>query len=130
VCEYHDHLLRWHPHAKEAEDVVVFHWHWILPLGDADSLHRDQGPAIHAHAADRLTPGWDDAPQIAAEAPPRAVDRGGTRTELESDDPFPLDPGALDLSMGRAGRTWPVHAFSASYPARIGLPTLLQRWTC
>ena len=31
VCEYHDHLLRWHPDAVMARDVAVLHWHWFWP---------------------------------------------------------------------------------------------------
>jgi hypothetical protein len=30
VCEFHDHLLVWHPDAGLSEDVAVWHCHWLL----------------------------------------------------------------------------------------------------
>ena len=62
VCTFHDHLLRWHPLAGEAEDVAVLHWHWLLPqVLDLDLAPTAAVPALHAHQADSLQPEWDDA---------------------------------------------------------------------
>lgn len=129
VCTYHDHLLRWHPGAGSAEDVAILHWHWFLLLGDTDSFPPDEGPAIHAHLADPLNPSWDDAPRIALESPARVVERGGTG--MAPDTPTPRDLGGFPGRWpSRAGPASPVHAFTATFPPRVGLPLLLQRWTC
>src|SRR5512135_3303646 len=66
VCEYHDHLLRWHPDARSAADVAMLHWHWFLPAGpDHGAPPRVGGSALHAHAPAWPASDWDDGPRIA-----------------------------------------------------------------
>lgn len=49
-CEFHDHLLVWHPDAGVSEDVAVWHCHWLLAgLNLADMEPVGDGPAAHAH---------------------------------------------------------------------------------
>jgi hypothetical protein len=79
VCSFHDHLLRWHPLAGEAEDVAVLHWHWLLPqVLDLDLAPIAAPPALHAHVADSLQPEWDDAQVVLSD------DRASASSELAS----------------------------------------------
>jgi hypothetical protein len=122
VCEHHDHLLRWHPHAGAARDVAMLHWHWVLPeSGPVDRDGPGQGAAIHAHVV-----GWD-APTI--EAGPPAVKDGAGR-------PLDVAPPALDFHAilavvdDRAREGPPaVRGFRATFAPGASL-SLLQRWAC
>ena len=124
VCGYHDHLLRWHPNAGQAQDVALLHWHWFLP-GSGQSDTRD-GAAIHAHVA-----GWD-APTIEA-GPPVVRQESGRFLDIPTHDLGPLiailpvvdDPTASH----RAGQP-PALAFGATFAPGVSLACLLQRWTC
>jgi hypothetical protein len=134
VCEFHDHLLRWHPGAGLASDVSVLHWHWFLPsVPDADGPSRstDDGPAIHAHVIDWQAVSWEVAPNIAA----RTIDsdtlvRSIARPLPCSFDgafsPIGLNALALLTSRGTSARL----AFSASFAPGVSLGTLLHRWDC
>jgi len=71
TCPQHDHLLRWHPQADEAEDVAVFHWHWFLPhsLDSALSADRGEAPVLHAHDGDQfLECFWSPSPASPVDA--------------------------------------------------------------
>src|SRR5512142_2405349 len=75
LCEFHDHLLRWHPSAGVASDVAVLHWHWFLPVTPGDGAPADDGPALHANAPAWLTGAWDDdGPRISSDTTARALD--------------------------------------------------------
>ena len=126
---YHNHFCgAWHPDAKEAEDAVVFHWHWLPPWETSIRFLPRKGRAIHAHAADWLTSGWDDAPRIAAEAPPRVVAADETATDFESI--FLSIPRTSDHCPDADGNAFMVGPRLHRKLPRPALPILLQRWTC
>src|SRR4051812_46499638 len=75
VCEFHDHLLRWHPGARASAsaDVAVLHWHWFLP-GSEDAPASDsdtEGAALHAHVPDWSAGPWGQDAPVVADAPAR-----------------------------------------------------------
>jgi len=129
VCEFHDHLLRWHPGAGVASDVSVLHWHWFLPseLEPGGNLARGV-PAIHAHAPDLQIATWDVAPQIAP----------GSLTSsrlIPRPDPsmieFLIAPSATVFLAVRHTPGMPSGLASrASLAPRGGLFALHQRWDC
>jgi hypothetical protein len=63
VCVHHDHLLRWHPEAGNADAVAMLHWHWFVPsVADStpdsdkeDAQSSRTKPVFHAHS-DGLEP--------------------------------------------------------------------------
>ena len=59
ICPHHDHLLRWHPTAGQADDVAVVHWHWIIPQtgdsGDNSGSENDNPLAPRSAAPARLS---------------------------------------------------------------------------
>src|SRR4051812_19560803 len=75
VCEHHDHLLRWHPDAGQAEDVAVLHWHWFLPSsGPVEPGHSGPGPQLHAHVAGWDASAPDSGPTVVADRSSRPLD--------------------------------------------------------
>jgi len=69
VCEFHDHLLVWHPEASRSEDVAVWHCHWLLAsLNSTDMEPVGDGPAAHAHIPSTAPVACCDAPRIASAA--------------------------------------------------------------
>jgi hypothetical protein len=126
VCEHHDHLMRWHPHAGFAEDVAILHWHLFMPAsGSSDQVPGPAGPAMHAHTADLYTPTWDDGPQWEPGAPLRLLDpptSGFAGILLAS-----LTGPTCLASRTRSG---PIHAFSATFAPRAPLTALYVRWVC
>ena len=126
VCEYHDHLLRWHPDATGAADVAVLHWHWAWPDRSpaAGSDHDGNGPRLHAHLADEAIPAVDSAPVIVADSVGRAI--------------APAIPVALAPAFDLPGRESPLlrpqHppalTFGATFAPRISLTSRLHRWSC
>jgi hypothetical protein len=73
ICIYHDHLLRWHPSARNNDDIALLHWHWLMPLAELDDSGQERGdngpsnesgPALHAHIGDLPEPDWLDQPAI------------------------------------------------------------------
>ncbi len=64
-CEFHDHLLVWHPDAGLSEDVAVWHCHWLLAsLNSTDMEPSGDGPAAHAHVPDPPPIACCDAPRF------------------------------------------------------------------
>lgn len=126
VCEYHDHLLRWHPDATAAQDVALFHWHWFLLSDSADMDGPGDGAAIHAHVT-----GWD-APSI--DVGPPVVTQGPGRPHDAIVPNFQTLLAILPLDFGRIGiirpGPFPIHAFSATFAPQTSLSCLLQRWSC
>jgi hypothetical protein len=127
VCEYHDHLLRWHPDAGLAEDVAVLHWHWYLPTSDPSGPgHTDNGPAIHAYVS-----GWDatspDAgPIVVPDSSSRPIDPPPSISMGFVDTPYAraVDRFGLDSDQGTP------KTFGATFAPRISLASRLQRWSC
>ncbi len=130
VCEFHDHLLRWHPDAGQADDVALLHWHWVLPPSPAGPGHSGEGtgPILHAHAD-----GWE---AVAPEAGPAVVPDSTSRWAAVAAPPRgapDFDPAILAHPVDRVARrdgAGPVHAFAATFAPRASLSSWLQRWTC
>ncbi len=127
VCEHHDHLLRWHPDAGQAEDVALLHWHWILPTsGPLDRGHSGDGPALHAHVS-----GWDSTspdagPVVVPDRSSRPIDLPAPSPLALADAPFATPADRLGLRAGeRSART-----FGATFAPRISPASRLQRWSC
>lgn len=127
VCEDHDHLLRWHPNARLADDVAVLHWHWYLPSGSTDEAgHDGQGPGIHAHRPWWPSSAWDEGPRITVD----------TASQVSSH----LAQSPLDLVASLSPPGWMSDAPAALARSHCGpgatlarpesLTALLQRWTC
>jgi hypothetical protein len=126
VCEHHDHLLRWHPHAGIASDVAILHWHWFVPNeGSSGSNPSNKAPALHAHIADWLAPNWDEnQPSVAST--PRPIDDSAPAATLTLLPPVESTPAAL------ASRDGPlaIHAFTATFAPGSDLTSLLLRRVC
>ena len=124
LCVYHDHLLRWHPQAKGAEDVAILHWHWFVPLSDPSEVPaRDGGPAWHAHVADWEPGVWDAGPPRLSTPAARVVDR-------PAPSPIATIGPELAISLISPLASHPPQAFSATFAPRTSLASLLQRWAC
>jgi hypothetical protein len=124
ICEYHDHLLRWHPDASQAEDVAVLHWHWFLPSSaPVEPGHSGQGPALHAHVSgwDVATP--DSGPVVVPDRSSRPLDPPPTGPLLAGEAAPFVVPGD---DPGPRLRPGPVHACAPRTP----LNCWLQRWSC
>ena len=127
VCELHDHLLRWHPDAGEADDVAVLHWHWVLPRSGPDELgHSGDGPAIHAYVS-----GWD---ATAPDSGPSVVLDGSARS-VDPLPPSPLPLGAAPFARiahrpGFSDGLGTPRTFGATFAPRIPTASILQRWSC
>ncbi len=135
ICPHHDHLLRWHPTAGQADDVAVVHWHWIIPQtgdsGDNSGSENDNplAPArlhLHAYHLDSLEPDWTGDPVIVPDCRGRLLP-----------DPSSVSPGvhlAHDLALIRppSARAWPGSVPEPIAPGivRAGLLGLSQQWNC
>lgn len=124
LCAYHDHLLRWHPQAKAAEDVALLHWHWFVPLSERpEAPASDDGPAWHAHVADWDAGTWDsDAPRLSTPCA-RFAERPAP-SPITALLPVLINAPAPSLA------SHPPQAFSATFAPRVSLASLLQRWSC
>lgn len=127
VCEHHDHLLRWHPDALQAEDVAILHWHWFLPTSDpVGPGHTDTGPALHAYVS-----GWD---ATSPDAGPLVVpDRSSRPIDLPSLAPLAFEEVPFAQWVDRLGTgsgLEPPRTFGATFAPRISLASRLQRWSC
>jgi len=129
LCAYHDHLLRWHPQAKAAEDVAVLHWHWFLPVSEQpEALESNDGPAWHAHVADWDAGVWDagvrdsEAPRLST--PSVRFDERPQPSPVTALLPALTDAPAHPLAAD------PPQTFSATFARRVSLASLLQRWSC
>jgi hypothetical protein len=127
VCEYHDHLLRWHSDAGQAEDVAILHWHWILPSsGPIDQSHTGDGPALHANVG-----GWDmtspdSGPMVVPDRSSRLMDIPSPSLLAIDAAPFALAVDRPDLRQGLGS----IRTFGATFAPRISLASRLQRWSC
>ena len=132
ICANHEHLLRWHPDAKLAEDVAMLHWHWFVPLdGGSVPANGHDGLTLHASA-----PEWpcgslcEHRNSVSTPCEITQALTGVIRTltnpdvatifSLQPDPPPKLRLGAASL----------LTCYSATFRAHASLPTLLQRWTC
>src|SRR5947209_8241097 len=124
VCEHHDHLLRWHPDAGQAEDVAILHWHWLLPSPNpVEPGHSGPGLALHAFVDgwDATTP--DSGPAVVPDGSSRPIDPPPTAPLLAGGAAFLAPPGD---GPGPRLRPGPVHVLAP----RIPLACSLQRWSC
>lgn len=130
VCEYHEHLLRWHVEARHAPSPTVLHWHWVVfqPLrgGVADS--DSPLPVCHGQNVDWLAPTWTESPQITSSRSTLPLARFAAPGH---DGPSPssgLLPHRIDPSPPQRAPA----AFARALRATSSPPSLasLQRWTC
>ncbi len=129
VCEYHDHLLRWHPDAGSAEDVAVLHWHWAWPSkapSESGSGHDGDGPRLHAHLADDALPAAESKLMIVADTSARSFVPPIAEPPSSA---FAFDLRARDLSALRSGSA-PGLTFGATFAPRTSLTSRLHRWSC
>ncbi len=128
VCDYHDHLLRWHPDARLAEDVPVLHWHWVHPYSVPNEPQSD-GLGMHGHGDDWVAT-CDDGPSLAPDtSTSRLSARGLCASASWSGLTTILPPPALLCDPGgrpRAGES----ASGAPLAPRASRLSVLQRWTC
>lgn len=128
VCEYHDHLLRWHPDASGAQDVAVLHWHWAWPSQAPDeSEHGDgDGLRLHAHLPDEVMPDAESGPLLVADTSSRSL-------APPAAEPLPLSHGfglpSRDSHPARSS-TSPALTFSATFAPRVSVTSRLHRWSC
>lgn len=125
VCEYHDHLLRWHPGAGVASDVAVLHWHWFLPSESGEGAPSADGAAIHAHVPAWLASTWDDGPQVAPDTASRILDRPAPCV-LE----WPLTAALPVLGVDHPSGIRRGAGSRATIAPAVSIPSLLQRWDC
>ena len=127
VCEYHDHLLRWHPDARSADNVAILHWHWFFPTVPDDGVPpRDGGSAVHAHTPAWQVSTWDDGPRISPDLSSRLLGR----PDLSRVALIPAADLASVLAVVTAtGPPRPL-AFGATFAPRASLTSLLHRWVC
>jgi hypothetical protein len=123
VCEYHDHLLVWHPDAGLSEDVAVWHCHWLLAsLNSTDMEPVGDGPAAHAHIPSTAPVACCDAPRIASAARSVSVSwldswsPAALTIPLLFEEPAPVPTGSPPAS--------------SSLAPHVSLTLLLQRLTC
>jgi hypothetical protein len=127
VCEYHDHLLRWHPGAGLARDVAVLHWHWFLPSAAGEEPPAESsGPAVHAHTPGWLTATWEDGPRVTADTAVRLAPRPA---------PCPLEQPLSTLAPALSGLAPPPGirpplAFGATFAPGVSAASRLHRWNC
>jgi hypothetical protein len=127
VCEYHDHLLRWHPDARSAENVAILHWHWFLPtVPDGAAAPGDPGAAVHAHVPVWQASSWDEGPRISPDHSWRLLGRP-ERSPVALLPPADLAGAA---ALGIASGPPRALAFGATFAPRASLTSLLHRWIC
>jgi len=122
-CEFHDHLLVWHPDAGVSDDVAIWHCHWLLAgLNLADLEPVGDGPATHAHVPDPPHVACCDSPRLTSAADstsigwfasvPPALLRNTLFLEGFVPAPTPSPPEASSLAL------------------HVSLTLLLQRLAC
>ncbi len=127
VCEYHDHLLRWHPDAAAGADVAVLHWHWGWPVPDpTDDGHTGTIPRLHAYLAEEALPTAESAPAI--------VPDGMARSFVPVAAPLLAamlvdDSCVHDYRLSQPGIPRAL-TFGATFAPRTSLTTRLHRWSC
>ncbi len=127
TCEYHDHLLRWHPDGGEAEDVAILHWHWVLPSPDPiDQSHNGKGPALHAYVGGWNATSVDSGPSVVPDRSSRLIDIPSPAPLAIQDASFALAVDRPDLREGLGS----FRTFGATFAPRISLASRLQRWSC
>ena len=127
VCEHHDHLLRWHPDAGQAEDVAVLHWHWFIPTSaPVEDGHTGGGPVMLAHVG-----GWDaPSPEV---GPAVVPDRSSSPLDLPSSPQLPVGEAPFLVAIDRPDLREShesLRTFGATFAPRISSASRLQRWSC
>lgn len=126
VCEHHDHLLRWHPDARSADNVAILHWHWFVPAVPDDGATPRDGSAIHAHAPAWQASNWDDGPRISPELSSRLLVRPALSLVAVI---APADLAHGSMLVPATGPPRPL-AFGATFAPRASLTSMFQRWVC
>ncbi len=122
-CEFHDHLLVWHPDAGLAEDVAVWHCHWVLAsLNLTDMGPAGDGPAVHAHIPDPPPVACCDAPRVASAADSVSVGWFASWSSAVLTTPPFLE--------GFAPAPTPSPPAASSLGHHVSLTLLLQRLAC
>jgi len=126
LCEHHDHLLRWHPSAGDAEDVETLHWHWFYPGEQGKVPATDPShAAIHAHVADGFAVSWDDGPRLSPDNSfqhlVRITSLVSTLLPIDLIHTSTLDGGDRQRFLSGQG---------ASLARRPSPTALLERWLC
>jgi hypothetical protein len=127
VCAMHDHLLRWHPEAGAADDVSVFHWHWLNPASSLPGGPASPTPALHANLPDQPGTVPDPLPQMTLD------EASGSYGRHASIDPIgPGLPAALlDLStFSHPPSPAAMKTHRRAIPHAAPPLAMLQRWTC
>ncbi len=128
VCDYHDHLLRWHPQAGLAEDVATLHWHWFVPFADEPQGDLPgSGLAIHAHISDWFDSNWDNGPLVVPDHASRLLSR--LAADSVSVWAAPLVP-STEVTARLGLESWRVFDARALIARTGSLNSLLQRWVC
>jgi hypothetical protein len=135
ICQYHHHLLRWHPTAASDADVALLHWHWFLPRsepagGPGGASTEGEGPgsgaSLHAHIDDLLAPDWEGQPAITNDSHGRFL--GRLALELSAASLALLQHRSISPNHQPGVVTaWPRLAGDLLRAERIAL---LQRWNC
>lgn len=126
VCEFHDHLLRWHPGAGQADDVAMLHWHWLFASAEpSDPSPEHAGSAIHAHVVDWQSATWEDGPQVSADTTTRGHVPLSASPSLSS---LIFSDATQLVAPAPGARPW--RTFGATFAPRTPLSCLLQRWVC
>ena len=113
LCEYHDHLLRWHPDATGAADVAVLHWHWAWPSQNpsTETGHDGGGLRVHAHLLADALPDAGVSPAIVVDTSPRSLSVALSQPPSLA---FAFAPPTGDLLPLRSG-TPPALTFGATF---------------
>ncbi|ODT98338.1 MAG: hypothetical protein ABS79_06070 [Planctomycetes bacterium SCN 63-9] len=134
VCTYHEHLLRWHPTAKNSADASILHWHWVLPAydGSGDDLNGlgDDHPrpgfdlVYQAAMGDGLDHDWSNAQWLSADRAVVTLDSATPNVEIpiqnaQNSPNFVIPPPGSDFLRA-----------SVVQPAHCALRPVLQRWNC
>ncbi|MEJ7637444.1 MAG: hypothetical protein WKF75_05480 [Singulisphaera sp.] len=111
-CEFHDHLLVWHPDAGLAEDVAVWHCHWFLADWDLTGMvPAGEGPVAHSHVPGPPHVACCDAPRVTSSSDSRSAGRDASwslavlssaLSSKVSPRPTPAPPARLALPRSRS----------------------------
>ena len=127
VCEFHDHLLRWHPDAPSGVEVAVLHWHWGWPPRVDDSTeHPDDTPRLIGHLPDVALPTAEPTPAILVDTPAHSQVATGFEPPCRFSAFERPTPDPLAFGSGRSDAL----TFSASFAPRTSLTSRLHRWSC
>ena len=127
VCEFHDHLLRWHPDASSGDEVAVLHWHWGWPPRvDDPANHADDTPRLIGHLPDVALPTTEPISAIVADPSTRELSMTTFESSFGSCVFGHFTPDLPLIGLGQS----PALTFSATFAPRTSLTARLHRWSC